>query len=152
VQYPSRAGIKVHESFLGENKKDFFMEKGNISKKGIALIVLLGALIASVVLFVGAKPAVVSPSITPTKAVQQAQATQLNYKGQAGKDALTILKAKAIIEQDKSGLVTTINGRKADNAKHEYWAFYINSKSADVGPAQYQTQDTDTIEWKIEKY
>ncbi len=76
----------------------------------------------------------------------------LSYKGEEGKDALTLLKVKAKIEQDKSGLVISINGRKANSSVHEYWAFYVNRKLAPVGPADYKTKDVDTIEWKIEKY
>jgi hypothetical protein len=80
------------------------------------------------------------------------QIDQFSYKGEKGKDALTILKEKAKVEQAKSGLVISINGRKADNSKHEYWAFFINGKSADVGPAAYQTKEGDLIGWKIQKY
>jgi len=48
--------------------------------------------------------------------------------------------------------VVSINGRKADAQKHEYWAFYVNGKLSDVGPADYKTKDGDVVEWKIEKY
>lgn len=75
-----------------------------------------------------------------------------SYKGEDGKDALVLLKKHASVEQDKSGLVVSINNRKADSAKHEYWAFYVNKKMAQVGPADYKTKNTDVIEWKIEKY
>lgn len=85
-------------------------------------------------------------SIAPTKAVS------ISYKGQEGKDALTLLKAQTTVEQDKTGLVTVINGQKADASTHTYWAFYVNGKLASVGPADYKTKDTDTIEWKVEKY
>lgn len=76
----------------------------------------------------------------------------LSYKGEVGKDALTILKAHATISQDASGLVTSINGRSVDAGNKEYWAFYVNDKMSQVGPSDYQTQNTDVIEWKIEKY
>lgn len=75
-----------------------------------------------------------------------------SYKGEIGKSALDILKEKASVDEASSGLVTGINGRRADNSAHEYWAFYVNGKLADTGPADYQTKDTDLIEWKIEKY
>ncbi len=124
------------------------MRKTFLNQKNIFLIIIFVALISSVPLFIQPKP-----TIAPTKTVQQETHSQnYTYKGQKGKDALTLLKQKYGIKQDKSGLVTTINGREADNSKHEYWAFYINSKMSEVGPAEYQTQDTDTIEWKIEKY
>lgn len=75
-----------------------------------------------------------------------------SYKGEQNKDALTILKEKIAVEQDKSGLVISIGGRRAENKNREYWAFYINKEMARVGPADYKTMDTDLIEWKIEKY
>lgn len=75
-----------------------------------------------------------------------------SYKGEEGKDALILLKEKAVVEQDKSGLVVSINGREAMVSKREYWAFYVNGQLAPVGPADYKTKDGDVIEWKIEKY
>ncbi len=76
----------------------------------------------------------------------------LSYKGKNRKDALTLLKKQAVVGQNASGLVTSINGRKADDTKREYWAFYVNGKQAPVGPAEYQTKNGDKIEWKIERY
>jgi hypothetical protein len=75
-----------------------------------------------------------------------------SYKGKDGVDALTLLKQKTSVELEPSGLVSSINKRKADNVKHEYWAFYVNAKLASVGPANYKTKNMDLIEWKIEKY
>jgi|GEM_PF-1344330 len=89
----------------------------------------------------------VQPTVTVAPLV-----SEFSYKGEAGKDALTILKEKTKVEQAASGLVVSINGRKADDKKHEFWAFYVNKKFASVGPADYQTKDTDTIDWKIETY
>ncbi len=74
------------------------------------------------------------------------------YQGLEGKDALTLLKQKAEVAQDNSGLVVAINGRKAESAKREYWAFYVNGKMAEVGPADYKTKEGDTIEWRISNY
>ncbi len=76
----------------------------------------------------------------------------ISYQGVTGKTALDLLNSHVTVEQATSGLVTSINGRKADNNSHEYWAFYINGKLAQVGPAEYITKDGDKIEWKIEKY
>ncbi len=97
-------------------------------------------------------------NLTTSQNQQQSSTTvdkakeQLSYKGEEGKDALELLKEKAKIEQDKSGLIISINGRKANSSVREYWAFYVNGKLAPVGPADYKTKDVDTIEWKIEKY
>ena len=82
----------------------------------------------------------------------QKRTNYFSYAGKNGQNALTLLKDKTTVIQDHSGLVISINGRKADNTKHEYWAFYVNGKYASVGPATYVTKDGDKIEWKIEKY
>ena len=76
----------------------------------------------------------------------------ISYIGVTGKTALDLLDTRAAVVQAASGLVISINGRKADNGQHEYWAFYINGKIAQVGPKDYITKDGDKIEWKIDKY
>jgi len=83
-------------------------------------------------------------------AIQTAKNVTVTYKGESGVDALTLLKKQAIVVQDHSGLVDSINGIKPTG--HEYWAFYINNKLAPVGPAEYKTKNDDIITWKIEKY
>lgn len=88
------------------------------------------------------------PTVTPT----QMLAESLSYEGKKGIDALTLLKEQASVEQEASGLVVGINGRKASPDKREYWAFYVNGELAPVGPAQYITKDGDRIEWKVENY
>ncbi len=129
---------------------------GKLFKEYRTIIIILALsvfVVGALPLFAGKTIYVKVPTPIQTPSVTLApQARSLTYQGAAGKDALTILKEKAKIEQDKSGLVVSINGRKADNAKHEYWAFYVNNTMAEVGPADYQTKDTDTISWKIEKY
>ena len=81
------------------------------------------------------------------------KADVFSYTGEEGKDALTLLKQSAkSIEQNSTGLVIAINNREADDKKKEFWAFYVNGKMAEVGPADYKTKDGDRIEWKIEKY
>lgn len=89
---------------------------------------------------------------TPSVTVASQNNDTISYQGITEKDALSILKERATVSQNSSGLVTEINGRKADNSKHEYWAFYINGKMASVGPADYKTKNEDLVEWKIEKY
>ncbi|HVZ58814.1 MAG TPA: DUF4430 domain-containing protein [Patescibacteria group bacterium] len=99
------------------------------------------------------KPAVKTTTTSPTPAVKQASAhDSLTYSGEEGVDALTLLKQHATIEQDRSGLVDSINGRKADASKKEYWSFFVNNKMAQVGPADYVTHKGDMIMWKIQIY
>lgn len=88
-------------------------------------------------------------TVSPT---QEVVSDQFQYQGQDGIDALTLLKQKTPVEQDKSGMVVSISGRLANNNQREFWAFYINGESAQVGPASYITKNNDIIIWKIEKY
>jgi hypothetical protein len=112
-------------------------------------------IIAAVVLF--GLAGVFAVTNAPTKTGEPVSQTQVKsetftYEGKKGQDALTLLKAKTTVEQNASGLVVSINGRKADDKKHEFWAFYVNGKMAEVGSADYVTQDADKIEWKIDTY
>ncbi len=75
-----------------------------------------------------------------------------NYNGRSGIDALTLLKEKTEVEQDKTGMVVSISGRKANNEKREFWSFYVNGVQANVGSADYITKNDDIIDWKIETY
>lgn len=75
-----------------------------------------------------------------------------SYKGSDGVDAFTLLEEQAEIEVSKSGLIDSINGRKADEKKREFWSFYVNGELANVGPKDYITKSSDLIEWKIETY
>jgi hypothetical protein len=100
----------------------------------------------------------VTPSPTPTlqatsEASQRNQ--QLSYRGQEGKTALEILRSVAQVEAKGEGVnayVTKINGYTASEANKEFWAFYVNGQSSQVGAGSYVTKATDTIEWKIEQY
>lgn len=86
------------------------------------------------------------------KAVQEVGPSQLSYEGENGKTALQLLEEQETVVKDDSGMVVSINNRKADEKRREYWAFYINGKKAEVGAGEYQTQDSDTILWKIDHY
>jgi len=118
----------------------------------IILILLVGGIVGSG--YFSSLPPVsqkkISIAVSPYP--KQQNIDQISYKGKKGIDALTLLKDHALVEQDASGLVTSIGGRVADPKLHEYWAFYVNGKIASVGPAQYKTKASDTITWKIEKY
>ena len=74
------------------------------------------------------------------------------YKGEEGKDALSLLKEKTLVELNDKGMVVSVDGRKADSEAHEFWGFYVNGKMAEVGAADFKTKDTDVINWKIERY
>ncbi len=121
----------------------------NFFRSSIVLFALIVVIIGVALLYTQSKEF----ARPETKVASTTQApTTFSYPGVTGKDALTLLKEKAAVEQDTSGLVTSINMRKADSAGHEYWAFYVNGKMAAVGPASYVTKSTEKIQWKIEKY
>lgn len=52
----------------------------------------------------------------------------------------------------ENAFVTSINGRKADSKKHEFWELIVNGKSSDVGAGSYIIKNYDQIEWKINNY
>ncbi|MBI4057737.1 DUF4430 domain-containing protein [Candidatus Microgenomates bacterium] len=118
----------------------------------LALVVIILLLVgAGLVIFPKTSRAPQQVQTIPQPTVA-ATADNFSYKGQAEVDALTLLKEKATIEQDNSGLVVSINNKKAETSKREYWAFYVNGTLSNVGPASYTTSDSDTIDWKIETY
>lgn len=98
------------------------------------------------------KPVQKASSVTPTSAQTKKNVATFSYGGKDGTDALTLLKQQTTVEQDRSGLVVSINNSKADAKKREYWSFYVNGTMASVGPADYVTKNTDKIEWKLENY
>ena len=69
--------------------------------------------------------------------------------------ALELLKKTSQIRiegEGKNAFVTEINNQQANSIKKEFWAFYLNGKSAPVGAGSYELQPGDQIEWKIETY
>lgn len=79
---------------------------------------------------------------------------EISYEGKANTTALSLLEKNAEIKTSGSGknvFVTTINGITA-NPKNQYWAFYINGKSATIGAGSYVTKDSDTITWKLSSF
>lgn len=135
-----------------EEKQPQVLDSRRLIRIGIAVGFLLIAILGGLILFfknpqTGGSYPDNGTIVLPTVAVET-----ISYKGKNGVDALTLLKARTTVEQDKSGLVVAINDKKADAKKREYWAFYVNGKMATVGPSDYKTKDTDMIEWKIERY
>lgn len=122
----------------------------------LLVVLILIFLLGIFAYFVFAKTPVSNKTLLqahPTAIVSKVLKTEkVSYAGKTGKDALTLLKEKAAVEQDKSGMVVSINHQKADGKKKEYWAFYVNGKLAEVGAGDYQTKDTDRIEWKIDSF
>lgn len=127
------------------------MEK-NITKRIITGFFIVAILLFSAVSFFSYEKINHIVAHTPVSSLKQSQTNYFSYFGKNGYNALTLLEEKTSIEKDHAGLIVSINNRKAIAGKHEYWAFYVNGKMASVGPFEYQTKDTDKMEWKIEKY
>lgn len=125
------------------------MKSTRIAYVYVSLIAVLIAL--AFIFYQIANPPANPTPMAPTPSTSS-QTNYFSYQGKSGVDALTLLKQSATIEQNSSGLVTSINGRKANDSSHEFWAFYVNGQEAQVGPSSYTTKDSDKIEWKIEKY
>lgn len=72
-----------------------------------------------------------------------------------GKTALDLLQQSSEVKtkgEKENAYVIEINGKKADDAKKEFWSLYINGTIAPVGAGSYVLKNGDSIEWKIETY
>ena len=74
----------------------------------------------------------------------------VTYAGQDGKNALELLQQKHSVDVSAQGFVNAIDGRKPGD--HEFWAFYVNGKQAEVGAKEYASKSSDAIEWKLESF
>lgn len=73
------------------------------------------------------------------------------YDGQDGQNALDLLKKQATVETQDSSMgafVISVNG--IGNTNTQYWMFYVNGELAATAADQYQTKNTDKIEWRYE--
>lgn len=81
---------------------------------------------------------------------------EASYPGADGTTALDLLieaDPDAVVSgEGENGFVTGIAGHEADAAANEFWAFYINDESAQVGAGVYETTDEDVITWKLETF
>ncbi|MEK7631879.1 MAG: DUF4430 domain-containing protein [Patescibacteria group bacterium] len=85
----------------------------------------------------------------------QSVATTFTYAGKDGKTALALLKEKYPKTSTKTaeGLgeyVTGINCREASST--EYWQFFVNGTSSEIGAGTYTTKSADTLEWKLTSF
>jgi hypothetical protein len=83
---------------------------------------------------------------------QLASRCEISYQGVEGKNALELLKSSHQVETQKFSfgeMVQSIDG-VASPATH-FWAFEINGKLAEVGAGDYQTENDDTLSWKLQK-
>ncbi|MCU0667146.1 MAG: DUF4430 domain-containing protein [Patescibacteria group bacterium] len=77
----------------------------------------------------------------------------VKYDGIDGQTALNLLNQYTTVEtKEYPGLgeyVVSINGLASDTTSN-YWAFYINNESSQVGAGDYITKLGDKIEWRLE--
>lgn len=104
-------------------------------------------------LAVSCTPAKTTTDTTPA-AVTPSQPRVVAYPGIEGQDAMSLLKLGHTVETKDFGpglgeMVQSINGLKP--AADEFWAFYVNGKSSNVGASSYITKNSDTLEWRLEK-
>lgn len=74
----------------------------------------------------------------------------VSYNGQNGKNALDLLSQNTTIQTEQTSfgpMVKAINGVTATDK--EFWLFSVNGQPAAVGAADYQTKDSDIIEWRL---
>ena len=121
-----------------------------ITKFSIGLLALI--LLGFVAYTIAVPPREHAVQGVSTKSVEPISESSFTYQGKESVTALQLLSSHASYTKDTSGMVVSINGRKANSSKHEYWAFYVNGKLSSMGPADYVTKSTDTILWKIETY
>jgi len=115
-------------------------------------IIIAGLLIAvGLAGAAGAVYAATHHSSVHTVADAQHHIVQISYKGQAGTDALTLLKRHATIQTKHysfGDMVISIDGITGNGPK--YWTFYINGRMADEGAQAYSTKNSDTLSWKLQ--
>ena len=124
---------------------------GRVAQQIKAKILILPVLI----LVFGAGVAIWSHGVNPNQVhvVQntKSQTTEISYKGENGKDALTLLKRYATVKTKHysfGDLVTAIDGTAGNGPK--YWTFYINGQEASVGAGAYITKNSDILDWKLQ--
>lgn len=121
-------------------------------KKNWKQILLVVVLILGVGYILEVKDTKINKKETAEVKSEVAESGSFEYKGENGKDALSLLREKTTVELNDKGMVVLVNGRKAETEKREFWGFYVNGKMAEVGAADFKTKDTDVINWKIENY
>jgi hypothetical protein len=131
------------------------------STSGIFKILLLVTVIAVIVIF-GATQFTNNKSNTTNEEQVSSNVTapavnitedgkKVSYVGEEGKTALELLKAHTQADTKDTSFgeqVIAING--VGQTASSFWLYYVNGEPAQVGADQYQTKDSDTVEWRLE--
>lgn len=52
--------------------------------------------------------------------------------------------------EGEDGFITAIEGHEQDPDNNKYWLYSVNGEDAPVGAGEYELQDNDQIEWRLE--
>lgn len=52
--------------------------------------------------------------------------------------------------EDDGGFITAIDGNEQDLEAERYWLYYVNDEMPSVGADQYEIEEGDRIEWRLE--
>ena len=53
---------------------------------------------------------------------------------------------------EEGGFVESIEGYEQDEDEELYWMYYVNDEMSDVGAADYELEEADQVEWKLESF
>jgi len=94
-----------------------------------------------------------SASVDPTEQVAE-NVSEFSYDGQDGRTALELLLEHdpdaQVQGEGENAYVTAIRGREADPST-EFWSLYVDDEMAQVGAGALETEDGQTITWKLEE-
>jgi maltose-binding protein MalE len=107
-----------------------------------------------------------SPKSTTSSTQEKVEVTKVTtkYDGQeesyevknaVGKTALEVTEEAVAVEKSgegKDAFITSINGRRAEDSKREFWKLVINGEDAQVGAGSYTIEKNDSIVWEIDTY
>ena len=106
-------------------------------------------------------------STSPSPAAQEIKANLTVMDGEnqksfdigvfVGKTALeatqTVLDGQIVTKgTGTNAFITSLEGRAADSAKHEFWELDVNGAQTQVGAGSYIIQSGDQVVWKIGNY
>lgn len=63
---------------------------------------------------------------------------------------LDVMEAEYDIVDEGAGFISSINGHEHDMEAERYWLFYVNDEMTSLGAADYEIQEGDAIEWRLE--
>ncbi len=63
---------------------------------------------------------------------------------------LDVMKDEYDITASEAGFISIIEGYEEDLAAERYWLYYHNDEMPSVGAADYELEEGDQIEWRLE--